>query len=115
MMGLPTISEFTLALRKLLRGVKIFYAGHSRATILLCSAFELECLSGSPQQFSTLLEELKNTSRRLPALKLVWYAGAQAPSPLVDQMVRTLCPNVACVYGSTEVGAVSWCSVHDAN
>jgi hypothetical protein len=49
MMGLPTISGFTLALRKLFRGVKIFYAGHSRATILLCSAFELECLSGAPQ------------------------------------------------------------------
>jgi acyl-coenzyme A synthetase/AMP-(fatty) acid ligase len=92
-----------------------FFTGLPRATIQLCSAFNPECLSGSPHQFSALLKELRNTSRRLPSLKLAWYAGAQASSALVHEMRRTLCPNVACVYGSTEVGAISSCFVHDAS
>lgn len=112
MMGLPSITGFTLALRKLFRGVVIFDAG-PRTTIELCTVFNPECLSGSPNQFSALLKELKNTSRRFPSLKLVWYAGAQASAALVHEMRQTLCPNVACVYGSTEVGAISSCFVHD--
>ena len=106
---------FTLALRKLIRGLPSFYANTAKDVIGLVANYHVEALSGSPLQLGTLATEIQRSSRRLSSLKMVWYAGAEASSKVLDMLRRELCPTVACVYGSTEVGPISSFLIHDAN
>ena len=115
MMGLSSVSGFTLALRKMMRGVPFHYATNAADTIQLINTHHIDCLSGSPQQLNGLLDEMQHTSKRLPSLKLIWYAGGEASATLLNNVRRDLCSTVVCLYGSTEVGGVSCYQVHDAN
>jgi acyl-CoA synthetase (AMP-forming)/AMP-acid ligase II len=115
MMGLSSVLGFTLALRNLLRGTACYFANSVKEVVHSINVHHVECLSGSPQQFAALIEEIQRTSRRLPSLKMVWYAGGEASSALISNIRRELCPTVICLYGSTEVGGVSSYLVHDPN
>jgi len=114
--SLGSVTGFTLALRKLMRGLAFYYAKNDAKEIVrLINAYHIECLSGSPFQLTALIGELQRTSRRLSSLKTVWYVGGGASPALVANMRRELCPTVVCLYGSTEVGVVSYCLVHDVS
>lgn len=115
MMGLSTVSGYTLAMRKMMRGVPFHYAHSAASTIEVINAYHVECLSGSPQQLTALLSEMQRTSKRLPSLKLIWYAGGEASSALLNNVRRDLCSTVVCLYGSTEVGGVCCYQIHDPN
>lgn len=115
MMGLSTTLGFTLALRRMMRGVAFYHANNARDIIRLVKIHHVECLSGSPQQLGLLIEGMQRTSNRLSSLKMVWYSGGEASPVLLNNVRRDLCPAVICLYGSTEVGGVACYMVHDPN
>jgi acyl-CoA synthetase (AMP-forming)/AMP-acid ligase II len=115
MMGLSSVLGFTVALRNLLRGTPCYFANYNKEVIYLINAYHVECLSGSPHQLGALIEEVQRTSKRPSSLKMIWYSGGDASPTLLDNVRRDLCPNVVCLYGSTEVGGVSSYLVHDQN
>ncbi len=113
LMALSSIGGFYVAMRKLLKGSILYHAPNLKDTIRLISQFQVECLSGSPIQLAHFIEEVRQTSLRMTSLKLVWYAGSEASPRLIEEIRQNLCTNVACWYGSTEVGGVAVFLTHD--
>lgn len=113
--GLSTMLGFMAAFNSLLWGVTYYHANYFKEVINLIDAFQIEYLSGSPNQLAGVIEELQWTSKRLTSLVMVCYGGGEVSPSLLDKMRRDLCPNVTCRYGSTEAGGVSMLLVHDPN
>ena len=113
LMSLSTMGGYYVAMCNLLVGVPLYIAASPRNQITLIAANKIQCLSGSPNQLALLVEQLDVLSVRLTSLMYVWYAGGAIPERLLRHIQSKLCTNVACYYGSTEVGGVSTYLTHN--
>jgi long-chain acyl-CoA synthetase len=113
MMALSTMGGLFIAMRKLLRGGVLNHFTSLEDLICLVDRFKIEALSGSPFQLANLAKAAGKSSLRMTSLRKIWYAGSAASANLLEILRRELCPNLVCLYGSTEVGSVTTYQAHD--
>ena len=104
MLDLSTGMGIWYGVSKLFGGGTFYHETNPKAMIPLLHAHKIEHISASPVQLAFLARELQQSSLRLSALKMVTYVGAQLSPGLLHAIRATLCPSVACLYGSTEAG-----------
>ena len=115
LMGMATAGGIFVPLKNLVKGLTYFVVSSLGELIAMTKAHQVECISGTPDQMSKLIEEMKRTSQRLTSLKIIWYGGSAVSPRLLDAMRQMICANVACWYGSTEIGSATLYVTHDSS
>ena len=113
MLGLSTGMGIWYGTSKLLAGGIFYHCLGPKAAIALIHSHRVQHLCGSPVQLAEIANEMKHFSLRLTSLQMVTYVGGQLSPGLLQTIRSTLCPNVACLYGSTEAGLVATGLAHD--
>lgn len=68
----------------------------------------VERIEASPAQYSGILKDSDPSKFDLSSLRIAYFAGSVAPSPLVAAIKAKFCKSVIVGYGSTEMGVIAF-------
>lgn len=108
MMGFSTLGGYQTLMSALVLGGAVCFAGAPEDVLQVIALYHVTHLIAAPFQVSTLLEVQARNGLNLPSLRHVMLSGSRLETALVAKVQARLCPNVICVYGSTELGPVAY-------
>lgn len=112
LMGLMTVSGFMTAMAGAVTA-DAFFAPNAPDRIALIRKHGIRSLLGSPVQLGALLQALHRRGEQLPSIKEVRSAGGALPPPLVKALRTLPGAELYNVYGASEVGGVSFCTLNE--
>jgi acyl-coenzyme A synthetase/AMP-(fatty) acid ligase len=108
MMGFSTLGGYQTLMSALVLGGAVCFAGAPEDVLQVIALYHVTHLIAAPFQVRTLLESQARSGLHFPLLRQVLLAGSHIPNSLLAEIRQQLCPNVICVYGSTELGPVAY-------
>ncbi len=108
MMGFSTLGGYQTLMSALVLGGAVCFAGAPEDVLQVVALYHVTHLIAAPFQVRTLLQAQAKNGLNLPSLRHVMLAGSRLETSLLSEVRAQLCPNVICVYGSTELGPVAY-------
>jgi acyl-coenzyme A synthetase/AMP-(fatty) acid ligase len=108
MMGFSTLGGYQTLMSALVLGGAVCFAGAPEDVLAVIALYHVTHLIAAPFQVRTLLNIQAKNALNLPSLRHVMLAGSRLETSLLAEVRAQLCPNVICVYGSTELGPVAY-------
>jgi acyl-coenzyme A synthetase/AMP-(fatty) acid ligase len=108
MMGFSTLGGYQTLMSALVLGGAVCFAGAPEDVLQVIALYHVTHLIAAPFQVRTLLDAQAKNGLNLPSLRHVMLAGSRLETSLLAEVRAQLCPNVICVYGSTELGPVAY-------
>jgi acyl-coenzyme A synthetase/AMP-(fatty) acid ligase len=108
MMGFSTLGGYQTLMSALVLGGAVCFAGAPEDVLQVIALYHVTHLIAAPFQVRTLLESQARSGLHFPLLRQVLLAGSHIPNSLLAEIRQQICPNVICVYGSTELGPVAY-------
>jgi acyl-coenzyme A synthetase/AMP-(fatty) acid ligase len=108
MMGFSTLGGYQTLMSALVLGGAVCFAGAPEDVLQVVALYHVTHLIAAPFQVRALLQAQTRNGLNLPSLRHVMLAGSRLETSLLSEVRAQLCPNVICVYGSTELGPVAY-------
>ena len=112
--GLRAGTGFNAVFSTFWSGGTIFLGWPDSAVPALVARNGIERLEGSPAQYQATLRTSDPSAFDLSTLRFAVVAGSATPQPLIAGIKAKLCRILINIYGSTEVGAISYGPLHAA-
>ena len=106
MMDISTVGGFFSAINSVQTGGIFYRANAAEETVLLANKKQITGIIGSPNQLSSLVNEVEFDSTNLESLKEIKSAGGPLPKRLASTLHDKFNVDIYNVYGSTEVGGI---------
>src|SRR5581483_6860406 len=108
MMGFSTIGGYQTLMSALVLGGAACFAGAPEDVLQVIALYHVTHLVAAPFQIRAVLDSQTKSRFDLPSLRNVMLAGGHISNALIAEVAQKLCPNVICIYGSTELGPVAY-------
>jgi acyl-coenzyme A synthetase/AMP-(fatty) acid ligase len=108
MMGFSTLGGYQTLMSALVLGGAICFAGAPEDVLQVMGLYHVTHLIAAPFQIRAVLDSQTKSAMYFPSLRNVLLAGGHISNALIAEVSQKLCPNVGCVYGSTELGIVAF-------
>ena len=108
LMSLATVGGFFSAMNTSLLGEPFYSAPIMSALVKFANQFRIKSLIASPMQLAAFVKEVELSKDDIPPLQEIRSAGGVLPEALSDHLRRLFHAKVFNIYGSTEVGGVSF-------
>lgn len=108
MMGFSTLGGYQTLMSALVLGGAVCFAGAPEDVLQVMALYHVTHLIAAPFQVRTVLDSQAKSALYFPSLRHVLLAGGHISNALIAEVGQKLCPNVVCVYGSTELGPVAF-------
>jgi acyl-coenzyme A synthetase/AMP-(fatty) acid ligase len=108
MMGFSTLGGHQTLMSALVLGGAVCFAGAPEDVLQVIALYHVTHLVAAPFQIRAVLDSQTKSGLFFPSLRYVLLAGGHISSALIAEVSQKLCPNVVCIYGSTELGPVAF-------
>ncbi len=107
LLDIGTVSGFQAFYASVMRGEPYLVPGDPNHNVALMDLHAVASIKASPAQIAALIDALATEGTKVPALRVIQFAGSILPAPVAAAARRITGAEIHNLYGSTETGTVA--------